>query len=146
MGRHPEVLCPFPRIKSECTLKVPGENWISDWKITADVLPEFPREIENNPFSVYLDYEMLGDQLTVRTRLPGDLFYPSGLAGSKKLQDFFVDSKVPRLWRDRVPLLLSSKGIAWVIGYRLSSWAAADRNTTRVLHLQAVCDSVNIVL
>jgi tRNA(Ile)-lysidine synthase len=41
----------------------------------------------------------------------------------KKLQDFFTDARVPRTWRDRVPLLVSDRGIAWVVGYRIAEWA-----------------------
>jgi tRNA(Ile)-lysidine synthase len=41
----------------------------------------------------------------------------------KKLQDFFTDAKVPREWRDRVPLLVADRGIAWVVGYRIAHWA-----------------------
>jgi hypothetical protein len=43
----------------------------------------------------------------------------------KKLQDFFVDEQVPREWRDRVPLIVTNGGIAWVIGYRVADWALA---------------------
>jgi tRNA(Ile)-lysidine synthase len=44
----------------------------------------------------------------------------------KKLQDFFTDSKVPRDWRDRIPLLVSGQGIAWVVGHRIAEWAKVD--------------------
>ena len=56
--------------------------------------------------------------LTVRNRRPGDRFTPIGLAGRKKLQDFFVDRKVPRRERDRVPLVVDeSERIVWVAGH-----------------------------
>jgi hypothetical protein len=46
------------------------------------------------------------------------------MSREKKLQDFFTDAKVPRIWRDRVPLLVSERGIAWVAGHRIADWAA----------------------
>ena len=46
-----------------------------------------------------------------------------GMDQDKKLQDFFTDARVPGDWRDRVPLLVSSRGIAWVVGYRIAHWA-----------------------
>jgi len=56
--------------------------------------------------------------LTVRNRRPGDRFRPIGLGGSKKLQDFFVDRKVPRERRDSVPLVVDGQGrILWVVGH-----------------------------
>ena len=56
--------------------------------------------------------------LAVRNRRPGDRFRPVGLAGRKKLQDFFVDRKVARHRRDRVPLVVDDADrIVWVAGY-----------------------------
>jgi len=59
----------------------------------------------------------------VRPRRPGDRFQPLGMTQEKRLQDFMVDSKIPRAWRDRVPLVVSPRGIAWVVGWRVAEWA-----------------------
>ena len=49
---------------------------------------------------------------------PGDRFQPSGMEGTKKLQDFFVDRKVARAERDLVPIVVDeSDRIVWVAGY-----------------------------
>jgi tRNA(Ile)-lysidine synthase len=46
------------------------------------------------------------------------VFRPLGLAGRKKLQDFFVDRKVPRAERDRVPLVVDANDrIVWIVGF-----------------------------
>jgi tRNA(Ile)-lysidine synthase len=42
------------------------------------------------------------------------------MSGEKKLQDFFVDAKVPRQERARIPLLLAGGRIAWVVGQRVA--------------------------
>jgi len=58
------------------------------------------------------------DGLKVRRRRPRDRFRPLGLAGMKKLQDFFVDRKVPAAERDSVPLVVDAgDNIVWVAGY-----------------------------
>jgi tRNA(Ile)-lysidine synthase len=58
--------------------------------------------------------------LTVRSRHQGDAFQPLGLGGRKKLQDFFVDRKVQRAARDRVPLVVDRENrILWVAGYEV---------------------------
>ena len=55
-----------------------------------------------------------------RNRRPGDWFRPAGLDGRKKLQDYFVDRKVPRERRDAVPLVVDERDrIVWVAGHRL---------------------------
>jgi tRNA(Ile)-lysidine synthase len=63
---------------------------------------------------------LLDEPLRLRGWRPGDRFRPLGGSGGKKLQDFFVDAKVPRWERGRVPLLLSGERIAWVVGYRIA--------------------------
>jgi tRNA(Ile)-lysidine synthase len=56
--------------------------------------------------------------LAVRNRRTGDQFRPVGVAGKKKLQDFFVDRKVDRRRRDAVPLVVDELDrIVWVAGY-----------------------------
>jgi tRNA(Ile)-lysidine synthase len=59
----------------------------------------------------------------VRRRRDGDRFQPLGMRGAKKLQDFFVDARVPREERDRVPIFESARGIVWVGGLRIAEWA-----------------------
>lgn len=55
--------------------------------------------------------------LAVRNRRPGDRFRPLGAPGVRKLQDFLVDRKVPRLERDTLPLVVDANDrIVWVVG------------------------------
>ncbi len=63
---------------------------------------------------------LLEAPLSLRSWRPGDRFRPLGMSGHKKLQDFFVDAKVPRFERERIPLLLSGERIAWVVGHRIA--------------------------
>ena len=56
--------------------------------------------------------------LHVRSPRPGDRFYAFGAPGSKKLQDCFVDKKVPQEVRRRLPLILCDRGeILWCAGF-----------------------------
>jgi tRNA(Ile)-lysidine synthase len=85
------------------------------------------------------DADALGNTLTVRTWKDGDRFQPLGMTGEKKLQDFFVDEKVPRRQRDRVPVLCASDGrIAWVVGCRMAEPFKVSPHTRRVLRIQAI--------
>ena len=54
----------------------------------------------------------------------------------KKLQDFMVDAKIPRAWRDNVPLVCSPQHILWVVGWRLDHRARVTPSTKRVLCLE----------
>jgi len=54
---------------------------------------------------------------------------------SKKLQDYFTDTKVPAADRDKVPLVLAEEGIVWVVGYRQDERWAVTEQTRRCLIL-----------
>jgi len=59
--------------------------------------------------------------LTVRSRHDGDRLRPLGAPGRRKLQDVFVDRKVPRQDRDRVPIVTDASGrIVWVAGVTIT--------------------------
>ena len=80
------------------------------------------------------DADALGDAPFLRTWQEGDRFQPLGMTGEKKLQDFFVDEKIPRRDRTRVPLLCAADGrIAWVVGYRIAEPFKVTAQTRRVL-------------
>ncbi|MBZ0157163.1 MAG: tRNA lysidine(34) synthetase TilS [Alphaproteobacteria bacterium] len=86
--------------------------------------------------SAAFDAEKACFPLQVRSRRPGDLFYPLGFGRRKKLQDFFVDEKVPRDQRDAVPLLVQDEKIVWVVGYRPDERYRVDKETKRVLQCE----------
>jgi tRNA(Ile)-lysidine synthase len=67
-----------------------------------------------------LSPRLLLERLSLRAWRPGDRFRPVGMQGRKKLQDFFVDAKVPRGERGRVPLLTAGDRIASVLGHRIA--------------------------
>jgi len=85
----------------------------------------------------YFDKDQLRQPLIVRTRRPGDVFWPLGAPGKKKLSDFFIDHKVDAEERDRVPLVVSGKTIIWVVGHRLSDLVKITPRTRRVVRLAA---------
>ena len=56
------------------------------------------------------------DNLFARQWKPGDRFTPSGMKGSKKLQDFFTDSKIPLHKRKQIPIIVNEKGDIIAVG------------------------------
>lgn len=55
-------------------------------------------------------------KLKVRSWQPGDRFKPQGMAGHKKLQNFFVDQKIPRHLRGKIPILVDEKDAIICVG------------------------------
>ena len=122
----------------ERPLRVPGTTPLEEIGsvIEAEVL-EGPLPVEGlTPDVALLDYEKLQLPLRVRGPKEGDRFVPSGMRGEKKLQDFFVDLKVPRCRRSQVPLVLSGEEICWVGGLRVNERFKAHGETRRVLRLR----------
>lgn len=62
---------------------------------------------------LYFDWELLKQRrgLVFRFRHPGDRIRLRGMTGRKKLQDFFVDRKIPRHLRDEILLLADGEEI-----------------------------------
>ena len=73
------------------------------------------------PATCTLSEEALASRgLRVRARLPGDRISPTGLSGSKKVHDLFVDEKVPKHRRDHIPLFVCGDEVVWIPGYRVA--------------------------
>jgi tRNA(Ile)-lysidine synthase len=79
------------------------------------------------------------EELVVRTREPGDVIRPLGMAGrSKTLQDLFVDLRVPRAQREGWPVVVAGSQIVWVPGLRLAESARVTPSTTVVVEIEAL--------
>lgn len=112
-------------------VKVPGTVMIKEiGAVYRFELAEPPQKRE--PDCIYLDYDKMGP-LELRSRRPGDIFFPAGMKGQKKLKKYFIDLKVPFFERDHIPLLASDREIYAVLGYRLAGLAAVDAETARIL-------------
>ena len=125
---------PEPFAAYELDMPLPGELELPDGRILratcgievtgeSDRVAEFARERLNGP-------------LRVRNRRPGDRFAPRGMPGSKKLKEYFAETRVEHEERSRQPLLVAGEEILWVIGRRRSSRAPAAFDTGPVLRLE----------
>jgi len=126
---------PFPVLEGEHRLDIPGETELCGWRVRSRVLKRRPEESGEEKMKACFDIDVVGRKLTVRARRRGDRFQPLGMESPKKLQDFMVDAKIPRAWRDNVPLVCSPQHILWVVGWRLDHRARVTPSTKRVLCL-----------
>jgi len=81
-----------------------------------------------------------GRVLCVRSRKPGDRICPTGMEGSKKIQDLFVDAKITENRRDAMPIVVCGDEVVWVPGYRISRHFAVSAPDAPSLRL-TVCDA-----
>lgn len=91
-----------------------------------------------------------GLDLRLGFRVPGLTMRPRGGLGTRKLQDIFVDARVPREERDAWPLVFAGDRLAWVPGVAvdadLSSARGAAGQHVSVIPLTVLRRSKNAVL
>ena len=116
--------CPYPDLISPQQLNVPGATELASGVTLQAELIDRPKNLDTqNQHVTYAAPDLIANDLNLRNRIDGDRFQPLGMKSHVKLQDFFVDSAVPKRWRHRVPIIDSTKGILWIVGYRLADWA-----------------------
>lgn len=123
-------------------VRVPGATALpeSDWVLRAELLEAWDvQQIADNadPWTAYLDADALADPLVLRPRRRGERFCPQGMGGhGVKLSAFLINRKVPRAWRDHVPLLVAGDSIVWVCGQRVGEGGAVEVETRRVARMR----------
>lgn len=122
-------------------LPVPGEVDLRDgWRFHTQLVSHWNLDaIRNNvnPLVAWMDADVLGEMPVLRTRWRGDRFQPQGMGGAEvRLSDLLINAKVPRRWRDHVPLVEAGGRILWVVGVRLSEAALVRPETQRVVYLR----------
>lgn len=115
-------------------VRIPGETIIPQvgLRVVAlvgrGILRQVGRQPGDLPAEASLNLDAVGaSPLIVRSWLPGDRMRPFGMRGRRKLQDIFVDQKVPRHLRCRVPVVECRGEIVWIPGYRIADgWEVTD--------------------
>ncbi len=128
----------FPQMELDrLPVSLPCEVVLSSrWLLTGEYQFSVPKLKNADPFQVTLDADMLGGELSLRTRRPGDKFQPLGMDGkSMKLKDFFINEKLPRRARDKYPLLCAGVEIVWVPGYRPAHHVRVTESTQNMIVL-----------
>lgn len=141
----------------EFSFVAPGTGFSEEWKlrVKSRILKRMPRkrflQKKQQPLAsgnenrasaeAYFDLDKIAggrDNVVWKMRPwnEGDKFQPLGMTGHKKIQDFFVDAKVPREDRKSVPILEAGNKIRWVVGYRIDEKSKVDSKTQRVLKVE----------
>lgn len=91
---------------------------------------------EQKDFTKIIDYDKIDNDIQLRYRRQGDYFIFSKDGKSKSLNRYFIDEKIPREVRDKIPLAADGSRIIWIIGYRLSEMYKVSEETRRYLKLE----------
>jgi tRNA(Ile)-lysidine synthase len=143
LSREPRESLPAIQEDFSRSMNGPGDYQFPTFELRLS-LKNVPRSADAGPIpdapdTIWLDAGTIKWPLFLRFWKNGDRFRPLGLGGSKKLQDFFIDSRVLRKERSRVPLLCDQQKICWVVGYRLDDRVKVTPQTEQILIIEK-CD------
>jgi tRNA(Ile)-lysidine synthase len=115
-----------PAVPDPVVLTVPGRARFGDWEVEAGA--GAPGDVSVTGVT---------GPLTVRAWREGDRMRPSGLGGTKTLQDLFTDRKVPRELRRTLPVVVAGDEIVWVAGVAVDERFAASAEASEAVGLSA---------
>lgn len=97
---------------------------------------EVLQEKKNDLTTVYLDANKITFPLILRKKKDGDIFYPFGMKGKKKLSKYFKDEKLSLVDKENIWLLCNNDDeIIWVVGKRLDNRFKIDTNSVKILKI-----------
>ena len=85
---------------------------------------------------IFVDKNELKFPLTIRKYKEGDVFYPLGMTGKKKVSKYFKDEKLSLLDKENTWLLCSRDAIVWVINRRADNRFRVTENTKQILKIR----------
>jgi tRNA(Ile)-lysidine synthase len=100
--------------------------------VAADAAP-MPTDL----YQALFDADRMPGPPVARNARPGDRIAPLGMAGSRKIQEVFIDRKLLPGRRARYPLVVLDGQVAWIPGLVRSRLALLGSETQKVLSLTA---------
>lgn len=131
----------------------PGSENPATFRYTVKILKardiHTTRTSSNN--AILLDLDKLDPHfdpanLTVRTWLHGDRLQPLGMKGTKKLQDFFTDKKIPTAERATIPIFLYKDEIVAVGTLTVNEKYKMRKTTKKMLKINIINEYGNRLL
>jgi len=116
------------------TCSVPGSVLIEeiDNRLTVEEVSVLPSNLSSNAREAYVNGDIIGHDLLIRSFRPGDRIVTNGTV---KLKKFFIDAKVPERMRCSIPLVYFNDSLICIGGLRVDRRYYVKGETRRVLHL-----------
>lgn len=119
-------------------LRVPGETDVPEIRLRLrSSVAGKPTVRKLSASEALIDAQAVVGRLHVRSVRPGDRIVPLGMTGTKKLQDVFVDKKVPKRDRARAAIVADDEKVLWVVGIVSSENGKVCQSTKKAVHVIA---------
>ena len=111
-----------------------GETVFQSRRFRWRLLPSGKLPAGRTAHTEFFDAGVVGDRIVLRHWRPGDRFQPIGMRGAVKLQDVFVNQKVPRERRRHLVVATTNHGeIFWVEELRIGERFKVTGATEKIL-------------
>lgn len=91
-----------------------------------------------NRYIKVIDYDKIKHNLTICNKSEFDFFYPLGLDGKKSLKKYFIDKKVIKEKRIKIPILFDGDQIVCVLGMEIDDRYKITENTKRFFRTEYI--------
>lgn len=125
---------PDEKAQYEHPFVFPGETSAGDGFFFSDI-PE--GGIIKDNLVGFMDVDRLPPDAVVRTRRPGDTFFPCGAPGAKKLKAVFIDRKIPREQREQ-PGIFSGNEALFIPGLGVSDRVKVTADTGNIIRVRYI--------
>lgn len=87
-------------------------------------------------YTKWFDYDKMVNDLVIRNRRTNDFICLKGINGNKSLKKYFIDEKIPRDEREKIPLITDkSSNVIWIVGYRINENYKITNDTKKILEI-----------
>lgn len=119
-------------------VKIPSEQIFDNFKITVSTVENLDIPKQKNQ---YLLDAIYNDIIEVRYRKEGDRIF-LGEKHSKKIKEVFIDQKIPKDIRDKLPIFLYNNTIFWIYNVKKSCIPKINKNESKLIKVLITVEEV----
>ena len=128
----------FTIVNRVVKLKIPSEQIFDDFKISVNIVKNLDIPKKKNQ---YLLDALYNDIIEVRYRKEGDRIFLDE-KHSKKIKEIFIDQKIPKDMRDRLPIFLYNNKIFWIYNVKKAYIPKINKNESKLIKVLITVEEV----